>query len=109
MEPGRDDREHSDLFSVSVGSVSAPRWSPVAMTGNTPVPQRSLMTSKRPRWSPVAMTGNTHVDRLVRVTRDLAAMEPGRDDREHMGLPVGWVTDVSPPRWSPVAMTGNTC
>ena len=59
MEPGRDDREHQ-LGPVMLDSrEDAPRWSPVAMTGNTHRAQMAAGDFVGPRWSPVAMTGNT--------------------------------------------------
>jgi len=60
------------------------------------VPLRTL-----PRWSPVAMTGNTAQPAAIAAGGcRRAAMEPGRDDREHARMP-DRKRSLTRPRWSP--------
>mgnify|MGYP000396507634 CR=1 FL=1 len=54
------------------------------------------------------MTGNTATGHGGRVVLPPAAMEPGRDDREHAQEKSPRQSRGPWPRWSPVAMTGNT-
>ncbi len=104
MEPGRDDREHAALDFASLTVEDAPQWSPAGMTGNTSGATPARRT--RPSWpqrSPAGMTANTAFGRVVVGPLGPAAMEPGRDDREHntrrpVAVPLRVVAAMEPGR-----------
>ncbi len=135
MEPGRDDREHRRRQSArefapespewspagttgehhvvpitGPGAAKWPQWSPAGMTGNTADgPAGSDTGMAQPQWSPAGMTGNTSRASVVgRLGRHHAAMEPGRDDREHHPNLPFHTRGFKVPQWSPAGMTGNT-
>src|SRR5207244_293864 len=86
MEPGRDDREEFPARSRYV-TDSSPQWSPVATTGKSSITGPRPRASQPPQWSPVATTGKSPLVGVGAVGAGVAAMEPGRDDRERSAPP----------------------
>src|SRR5436189_84219 len=81
MEPGRQDRGDKVVRGRQV-QVEGPEGDPVARTGATwwyATDPHHRVTG--PQWSPVARTGATGRWDPARVLREVAAMEPGRQDR----------------------------
>ena len=134
MEPGRRDREQRVQRVKRHTGREKPQWSPVDVTGNRRKEHtltRNLKTE--PQWSPVDVTGNRRRNR-AHTPAPVAAMEPGRRDREQAfreatTLIGGQLAAMEPgrrdreqprkgggsssprsggPQWSPVDVTGNS-
>ena len=85
MEPGRDDREHHARQDQRLAGAGRAAMEPGRDDREHPrAGQHQPQAPLEPRWSPVAMTGNTRrAAEKPRPHGRRAAMEPGRDDREH--------------------------
>ena len=68
--------------SPAVGSTGTPQWSPVDVTGNSRSRRICRTPASTPQWSPVDVTGNRRGGPRRQVLLRVAAMEPGRRDRE---------------------------
>ena len=79
------DRDHHTVTSARTASTRMPQWSPVLSTGITPCKLGShRLKTSLPQWSPVLSTGITRDNDLSAPAADLAAMEPGLIDRDHI-------------------------
>ena len=76
-------------------------------TGNTRPNPKDPDYEEWPQWSPVMKTGNTCSSGLQRLSRRLASMEPGHEDREYTAGQALTLPGLAP-QWSPVMKTGNT-
>src|SRR6266498_1941660 len=103
MEPARDER--GDIAPPSdLAEVSAPQWSPLAMSGATRLRSSSSPPTSKPQWSPLAMSGATWHMAGVASRYGEAAMEPARDERGDSPMPRP--SNGAPrPQWSPLAMS----
>ncbi len=110
MEPGREDREHprprnrgripsqglqwnpavktgstGNAHRAALGHGVQLQWNPAVKTGSTPAPvARAPADTAWLQWNPAVKTGSTHEVHCVVDAGAEAAMEPGREDREHL-------------------------
>ncbi len=109
MEPGREDREHWPPPRRVPPVHTSLQWNPAVKTGSTTGTPRRRPPVSGLQWNPAVKTGSTGATLPGDPTGEIAAMEPGREDREHLTRRA--VTHREAHRllqWNPAVKTGST-